>query len=883
MAQKKPSATKRSHERHLSFEDRDHSICVEARGVETGDARFPRRPSWTPRPTASGWRNNLTALSQHRNLYFVAYQHQVYVYQPTARGQSIGSTPAIILTPIVKNPTAAGHINSLHPNDVNNLLVGELGSEEILVLVTDAGNVTAYRTEPFFKAIEEKGSNPGSSTPKALGAQLEPFFLDWVGKSAWGVAIHKIGRLIAVSSNTSCITVFAFALAEPAANGDTAKNLHTPRGETLEWTNISLESQYSVLRRLKLEQRRARNVRMTLTTHTTNIPNIGFLNSDLDSEGNWLLSTDIDNKLCIWSIWEYPTPVRMIDIRRDPTIPPRHIIDSRQMGWNVLAIDPRDVRPRPSFRRAFGGSPQRAPNAPDVYDSSHLAEHIPNSSRRYFTRLRHFLDNWGADGAEQGDSSDETFSMGSDFDTNPGAESPLESVSQSSPTRIPQEEGRVDPFADFQPSNERAEAEDGGAIPEEYRDSEIDTNDVDSVANSLPTIPVSWPSVQGEPRSIGEPSVESDSEYIDNLLLSSINTEEDLPSNYWSENSHSDVEDQHEDEHEDEHGDQDGDEDEDEDVLPDDNGADDDDDDDEDDYYVGEDSFPFDRTDPLNYEIFESLRQHSLGGYALGDLFPDISGWLADSEPERNRPPIFGAFPILHFSEIDIRLFAHPFAKRSALICRNPLAQDINDAQAPGLTVSERYNIVQQIPELGIVVAAVQNGRVGIFALTGAPEGETFFKLEYIVPFASQERLDERPLFPLLGIAVGPVEAHLAPLDEDSSESSSQSGDSVRGEDEDTTQHTRRGRPPSKKDASPRKPKDPKSSNHHLRVDGLDGELPLKREAWQGTDFSRRYRLFLMYADHTVMHYELFYDWPADMLSPRARIMHEPGRGFVMD
>lgn len=42
-----------------------------------------------------------------------------------------------------------------------------------------------------------------------------------------------------------------------------------------------------------------------------------------------------------------------------------------------------------------------------------------------------------------------------------------------------------------------------------------------------------------------------------------------------------------------------------------------------------------------------------------------------------------------------------------------------------------------------------------------------------------------------------------------------------------------------------------------LRVDwGCGGE------AWRGFEYSRRYRLLLMYADHTVLHYELYYDWP---------------------
>lgn len=214
----------------------------------------------------------------------------------------------------MKSPDATGYISAHVPHAMNNMLVGDLGQEEILLLVTDSGNVSAYRTEHVFAAIQDK-KRSSTQSPEAAGNQVECFFTDWVGESAWGLAIHKYARLIAVSANTSYVTVYAFALVEPSMDShsdEEASSRRFERKSQSEWLSIT-GRQYAKLRRWSTQRRRSRNLRLTLYGHATNIPNVSFLNSDLDPEGNWLFSTDIDNKLMAWRLWDRPKPVHTWD------------------------------------------------------------------------------------------------------------------------------------------------------------------------------------------------------------------------------------------------------------------------------------------------------------------------------------------------------------------------------------------------------------------------------------------------------------------------------------------------------------------------------------------------------------------------------------------
>jgi len=254
-------------------------------------------------------------------------------------------------------------------------------------------------------------------------------------------------------------------------------------------------------------------------------------------------------------------------------------------------------------------------------------------------------------------------------------------------------------------------------------------------------------------------------------------------------------------------------------------------------------------------------------------------------------------FPILHFSETDVRLLQHPFAPEPSVIFREPLLQTFSNF-VPSIGPCDRFNMVQQIPDLGIVVAASQKGRVGIFALTEVEAEGLFFRLDQILPFKSQEKYGHRPLCPLLGIAVGPVESHLVPIDEvnrpyepslnewleydiDFSIIGNDEHEDLRPQISDAkySQSNHKGKGEGGERGGDIQ-KQKSYGKQHIRQ--MPFGRPFRRESWHGIEYSRRYRLFLMYSDHTIMHYEIFYDWPLDMLGPHGRLIHETGQHFVL-
>jgi hypothetical protein len=248
-----------------------------------------------------------TALSQRRNLLFVAYSHQIFAWEPAGSFQTLGAKPEMIITPVMKNPYSSGYISPVVPHAINNILVDDLGRDEVLLLVTDSGNVCGYRVEAIFSALkraaERKEQRPFD------GSQVDPFFIEYVGASAWGLAIHKFSRLIAVTANTGHVTVFAFALVNPASgkSSDAGQRLEeednfNDYGQT--WLEIKSDEQFKQLRHWMPAKHRKRNIRLTYSGHYTNIPSVSFLNCDLDPNGTWMVSTDIDNKLLVWKIWE---------------------------------------------------------------------------------------------------------------------------------------------------------------------------------------------------------------------------------------------------------------------------------------------------------------------------------------------------------------------------------------------------------------------------------------------------------------------------------------------------------------------------------------------------------------------------------------------------
>lgn len=216
----------------------------------------------------------------------------------------------MIITPVMKNPESAGYIAPYLPHAINNMIVSDLGLEEVLLVVTDSGNVCGYRVEAIFSALERAGQE--NALRPLDDSLVYPFFIEYVEASAWGLAVHKFARQIAVSSNTGLITVFAFALADPGAEGNQDSDHTMGASDAADidepWYNVNNNVRLLEVRNQMRDTYRMRNMRMTYSGHSTNIPSVSFLNCDLDPNGTWMLSTDIDNKLIVWKVWESLNP-----------------------------------------------------------------------------------------------------------------------------------------------------------------------------------------------------------------------------------------------------------------------------------------------------------------------------------------------------------------------------------------------------------------------------------------------------------------------------------------------------------------------------------------------------------------------------------------------
>lgn len=115
--------------------------------------------------------------------------------------------------------------------------------------------------------------------------------------------------------------------------------------------------------------------------------------------------------------------------------------------------------------------------------------------------------------------------------------------------------------------------------------------------------------------------------------------------------------------------------------------------------------------------------------------------------------------------------------------------------------------MVLQVPELSIVAVGNQAGRVGILTMTRwKHQNQSGFKIECILPFLSQEKAGMRPEKPLMGMAIGPVQGHETKLALESALETSE-------------------------------------------ISATGPRVPV--------GFARRFRLIMIYCDHTTLSYEI--------------------------
>ncbi|KAG6099994.1 hypothetical protein E4U30_005634 [Claviceps sp. LM220 group G6] len=293
-------------------------------------------------PSMVPHRNNLTALSQKYNLYFTAYRSTIYVYVP--RSVPRQTIPRHADAQIRINISHVGlriqgYACVLRPTMINHLVVGSLGHEEIVATCHDNGEVTAFYTKDIAEYIRGRSNeSPANTTATTETTSREgqnslspapsrrkkprPFFQENVGMSAWGLAIHKQSRLIAVSSARYEITVFAPAL----------KPLK-PQRQPCDCNSCCQDVEERV-------RRRARNWRIVITLGVlaSNIHNISFVD---DKHGNANKISAIDNDGAMWlvDIWKPKQAAIRVMPSPSPLLYSPAFHSESTCGWGILALE----------------------------------------------------------------------------------------------------------------------------------------------------------------------------------------------------------------------------------------------------------------------------------------------------------------------------------------------------------------------------------------------------------------------------------------------------------------------------------------------------------------------------------------------------------------
>ncbi|KAI0848885.1 hypothetical protein F5Y00DRAFT_236902 [Daldinia vernicosa] len=319
-------------------------------------------------PRIATWRLNLTALSQVYNMYMVAYTDKIYVSRPrSCITNSLPAEPDLILRP---QPSAmgievGGYLDNIFPHQVNHLVVGDLGDQEVLLLAYDDGDVIGYYTRAIENELlrRERDGRDLEIVPK-------PFLHENVGKSAWGLAVHKNSRLIAVSSNLHTVCVFVFALTgkhyrhNPGVDTveffrNVAKDLNGNTSESLNSSPTPDKETGYVSPLEKAIRRRDANWRIILETgrEGANIPNIAFAN-DNEGKADKIVAIDIEGRLWVMDIWNFSGRpfVKIEDLYSARSRNSRFHYDAfrKPRGWGVLVLPESSFLPAADYKDSLG-------------------------------------------------------------------------------------------------------------------------------------------------------------------------------------------------------------------------------------------------------------------------------------------------------------------------------------------------------------------------------------------------------------------------------------------------------------------------------------------------------------------------------------------------
>lgn len=305
----------------------------------------------------------------------------------------------------------------------------------MIVAVCDDGDVMAYTTRSVRETIENAMIDNEEELPNT--ATVKRILFRNVDKSAWGIAIHKEARLIAVSANTHKITVFAFALyREPLRfksafhkGREVLFNANVPDDEgpfqelpghsevkdvlqsirfrygPNEWISASPFSHLIILRSRY-------NLEISLEGHLSNIPDIAFCNTAADPAGRYLVSTDLNGATFVWDIWRRR---KLADLTSQHNLlrkykPFKNQPQDRlaphaasELGWCVACLDPQSFRFANTVEGMYGcpgisdhigniysGKSRSFPTTGIIVDNTPSKELVPDSSTYHpaYARLK---------------------------------------------------------------------------------------------------------------------------------------------------------------------------------------------------------------------------------------------------------------------------------------------------------------------------------------------------------------------------------------------------------------------------------------------------------------------------------------------------------------
>lgn len=305
----------------------------------------------------------------------------------------------------------------------------------MIVAVCDDGDVLAYTTRSIRETIEN--ARIGNEVELPNTATVKRILFRNVVKSAWGIAIHKAARLIAVSANTHKITVFAFALyrepslyrpgslkdrevlskaskldddgpfqelSDHSEDKDFLQSIRFRYGPN-EWISASPFSHLILLRSRY-------NLEVTLEGHRNNIPDIAFCNTAADPAGRYLVSTDLNGATFVWDIWRRKILANLTShhnllskykpFKNQPQdrLAPHA---ASELGWCVACLDPQSFRYASTIEGMYGcptisdhigniysGESRSFPTTGIIVDNTSSKELVPDSSTYHpsYARLK---------------------------------------------------------------------------------------------------------------------------------------------------------------------------------------------------------------------------------------------------------------------------------------------------------------------------------------------------------------------------------------------------------------------------------------------------------------------------------------------------------------